>query len=187
MNGHQKQKEESKEMMEEALFALMEEKSYSKITVTEIVERAGVARRTFYRLYDGKDDIINSYFNKLGIVYRSRYAALKDYDLERIAEDFFVFWYQYRNILLLLHRSGQDSMIYYGISRVSVDVVKNRIKNKDLREVFGLQYFISYSTGGFINLLLQWISDGMRESPEQYAKTVSKAILFFIGKTLSVV
>lgn len=78
-------------------------------------------------------------------------------------------------------------MIYYGISRGSVDVVKSRIKNKDLQEVFGLQYFISYSTGGFINLLFQWISDGMRESPEQYAKTVSKAILFFIGKTLSVV
>lgn len=67
MNGHQKQKEESKEMIEEALFALMQEKSYSKIAVTEIVERAGVARRTFYRLYDGKDDVINSYFNKLGM------------------------------------------------------------------------------------------------------------------------
>ena len=53
MNGHEKQKEQSRQMIENALFELLEEKEYSAISVSEIVKRADVARRTFYRLYDG--------------------------------------------------------------------------------------------------------------------------------------
>ena len=65
MNGHQKQKEQSGRMIEGALLELMEEKSYAQITVSEIVKRADVSRRTFYRLYGEKDEVLRCYFNKL--------------------------------------------------------------------------------------------------------------------------
>ena len=58
MNGHQKQREQSGRMIEEALFSLMEKKPYAQITVSGITRRADISRRTFYRLYSGKDEVL---------------------------------------------------------------------------------------------------------------------------------
>lgn len=53
-----------KECMTDALLLLMEHKSYDSITVTDITKKAGVSRMAFYRNYEVKDDIIDSYFHK---------------------------------------------------------------------------------------------------------------------------
>lgn len=124
MNGHQKQKEQSGRMIEASLFELMEEKSFAQITVSEIVKRADVARRTFYRLYGGKEEVLRCYFGRLCRDYRRKYPALKGYDISRIAVDYFSFWHQHRDFLLLMQKSGLDDMLYYEISRASAEVVK---------------------------------------------------------------
>lgn len=180
MNGHQRQKEQSAGMIEEALFALMNEKSYAQITVSEIAKKADVARRTFYRLYREKDEVLHCYFGKLCLEYCSKSPVLKNYNLEQIARDYFCFWYQYRDFLLLMYRCGMDEMLYYEISRVSAEVVKSRMEKVKYKNAEGIEYFADYSTGGFILLLRRWIMAGMRETPEQYAGNVSGALLKFI-------
>lgn len=180
MNGHQRQREQSGRMIEEALFELMNEKSYSQITVSEIVKRADVARRTFYRLYKEKDEVLRCYFGKLCQEYRSKTPALKRYDINQIAGEYFSFWYQYKDFLLLMHKCGLDEMLYYEISRASVEVVQNRMESSEDKNSTVIEYFAAYSTGGFILLLQRWIMAEMRETPEQYAKAVSGALLKFI-------
>lgn len=167
-------------MIEEALFSLMKEKEFSHITVSEIVKRADVARRTFYRLYKGKEDVLHGYFTELSKNYGREYPALQYYDIRQIAIDYFGFWYQYRELLLLIHECGMDEVLYYEISRVSTEIVKNRIGDKAYKEEKGLGYWADYSTGGFILLLHRYISDGMAMPPKQYAELVSEAILKFI-------
>lgn len=46
----------------QALFKLMHETEYEKITVTDIAHKAGVGRATFYRYFKRKEDIIIEYF-----------------------------------------------------------------------------------------------------------------------------
>lgn len=41
-----------------ALFELMHEKSFSDITISELIRRAGVARVSFYRNYESKEDVL---------------------------------------------------------------------------------------------------------------------------------
>lgn len=41
----------AKDKLEQAFFELLEEKHYSKIAVSELIEKAGVSRTTFYRHY----------------------------------------------------------------------------------------------------------------------------------------
>lgn len=180
MNGHQKQKEQSGRMIEGALFELMKEKNYAQITVSEIVKRADISRRTFYRLYKEKGEILHRYFGKLCHEYCSRSPVLKNYDIDQIAQEYFCFWYRYRDLLLLMRKSRMDEILYYEISRVSVAVVKSRIKEREYNNIGGIEYFADYSTGGFILLLQRWIVTGMQEAPEQYAKDVSEALLKFI-------
>lgn len=49
----------------DALLTLMEEKSYEDISVSELAERAQYDRRTFYRYFKSKDDILCLYYAEL--------------------------------------------------------------------------------------------------------------------------
>ena len=48
----------------EALMLLLNEKPYSKISVSDITKKAGIARQTFYRNYNSKDDIVSEHLMK---------------------------------------------------------------------------------------------------------------------------
>ena len=45
-----------------ALLELMAKKDFSKISITEIVQKAGVSRVTYYRHFDSKEDVLLTYF-----------------------------------------------------------------------------------------------------------------------------
>ena len=51
----------SRSMLQGALVDLLKEKRYQKITITEIIERAGLTRPTFYAHSETKDDLLPSY------------------------------------------------------------------------------------------------------------------------------
>ena len=48
----------TKESIVTAVVLLCAEKPFEKITVTEIVRKAGVSRTAFYRNYDSKEDVL---------------------------------------------------------------------------------------------------------------------------------
>ena len=50
----------SKSQIQSALFDLMDRIPYEKITVKEILYESKVARKTFYRNFDSKDDVLDS-------------------------------------------------------------------------------------------------------------------------------
>ena len=79
-----------------------------------------------------------------------------------------------------MDQSGLGEMVYYEISRVSEEIVKKRIGSEKVRNGQDVRFFAYYSVGGFILLLQHWIIDGMRETPEQYAQQVSRAILKYM-------
>lgn len=179
-NGHQRLKEASRRRIEDALFALMQEKAFPQITVSQIAAHADVARRTFYRLYQNKEDVICQYLRRICMEYQQSHAVLNHYDIRRIAEEYFCFWYQYKELILLLIDSGLEGMLYDEMRHASLEVVGNRIASEDLKDFQNLDCFADYSAGGFINLLRRWALDGMQGSPEQYAEKVSEAILSVI-------
>lgn len=50
-----------------ALFKLMERKTYESISITEITNKAGVGRISFYRNFDSKEDIVKKWIHtKIG-------------------------------------------------------------------------------------------------------------------------
>ena len=183
MRGHERLKEQSRKMIEDALLELMGEKEFARITISEIAKRADVARRTFYRLYRKKEDVLSGYLEKLCLDYKERYGALSRYDVLRISMEFFEFWYGHREVLLLLHRRGLDEMVYGEIGRSSLDVVRNRMAGgmgKGMGKAEELEYFAVYSAGGFANLLRRWVDEGMRGTPEEYGREAGNALGQFL-------
>lgn len=58
MNLHEEEHQVIIASVEEALAALIDKKDFSEITISELVKKAGIARSTFYRNYESKEDII---------------------------------------------------------------------------------------------------------------------------------
>lgn len=47
-----------KESITKSLLNLMHQKSFSEISISELIRNAGVARVSFYRNYDSKEDVL---------------------------------------------------------------------------------------------------------------------------------
>lgn len=55
----------SQHMIADALLSLMKRKQFQQITVTEICEEAAIGRKTFYRNFELKEDVIDFMLDKL--------------------------------------------------------------------------------------------------------------------------
>ena len=52
----------TRESLEISLLQLLEKKELAKITISELVNRAGVSRASFYRNYNSKEEILEELF-----------------------------------------------------------------------------------------------------------------------------
>ncbi len=67
----------------QALFKLMSEYRYDKISVTDIARKAGVGRATFYRYFKSKEDVILFYF-----AHNTRLFVRGQHYMPRCKEDY---------------------------------------------------------------------------------------------------
>ncbi|MEP6986794.1 MAG: TetR/AcrR family transcriptional regulator [Chloroflexota bacterium] len=62
----------TRKIIQEALINLTVEKGYNRISVQNIVDRAGINRSTFYRHYLDKDDLLSKYMDDVtGVIFQN--------------------------------------------------------------------------------------------------------------------
>ena len=76
------------------------------ITITRIVQRAGVARCTFYRSFASKADVLGAYFERLVDDYTHDTAPVVPGSTHDIALAHFTFWAARLDFLKVLARNG---------------------------------------------------------------------------------
>ena len=66
-----------------ALFKLMNEYDYTKISVSDIAQKAGIGRATFYRYFKSKEEVIIYYFQ-----HHTREFVFNQHFYPRCREDY---------------------------------------------------------------------------------------------------
>ena len=170
-----KRSQTSASMLYEALMECIREKGYDKISVTELVARAGVGRSTFYRNFDEISDIL--YWK----CDRQFAELLQDYDRIRssagnplgLLEHVFSYWMERSEILETLLSINRIDIIYDCFSKNSVFVTEAMQRQYQLSEV-ECEYFIYIRIGVFVGAMHTWLKGGRKETAQQLSQILAR-------------
>lgn len=152
----------SRQRLAEALLTVMELYDYREITVTQIAQEAGLSRKTFYRLFRDKDQVLDLVFEGL---FQECFARIKSLELRHywdVVQVFFDFWEERRELLALLGKNKLLPRVFERSCQYATEVFAF-VRSRERAEVstFPLPYLLAYSVGGMHSMLLKWAEDGM--------------------------
>ena len=125
-----KQSEKSKLWMEEALLQLMEKKEFATITVTDICEKAGISRLTFYRNFEVKEDILRFHFDKVFQEYIGKFDEGIT-NIEEAITSCFDVWFELREEIKRIVDSNLALLMYEPFSKYTQIVLSKNEKYKN--------------------------------------------------------
>jgi AcrR family transcriptional regulator len=153
----------------QALMSLLDEKSYSRISISDITKKAGVARTSFYRHYQSKDDILLHHIRVVsGSLLRQMVENAGCSPVE-ILTLFFRSVAEHQDIIKKLF---QDDFRFLWNSfadaheKFLLAISKNALSPE---ENLRFQYALQYQFGGYNRLLLYWLKNDMALPPEEIA------------------
>lgn len=154
--------EESKKKFVGALLELMKVYPYGDITVTQLSQEADLSRKTFYRLFGDKDDILTLLFDGL---YLECFMQIRQQNVKRyweLVQLYFDFWQGRKEILFLLSRSGLLPRMFEYVYRHGESVFA-AVRTEETAKEFApsLPYLLAYSIGGMHSMLMKWVESGM--------------------------
>lgn len=154
-----------KECIADALFILLRTKSIESITVREITELANVSRITYYRNFTSKENVIEFKLDKLMTEWIEKQPQKESVSAHELSIRFFQFFYSIRDIVQTLIRANLSLLL---LNRLILKF--NDINIADSSEYYR-QIFISF---GLCGIILSWMDTGMKESPEEMGRIISR-------------
>ena len=167
-----------KECMADALLRAMKEKSFEKITVTEITEAAGVNRSTWFRNFESKDEALTFKLVLLWYQWAGEHGMrdCRRYTAENV-EDFFAFNASIQPVLETIYHAEQLPCVYDAFCHVMS--AKSETTPAQAYEA----RFYSY---GLFGLLDEWIGRGFCETPQQLAEMLREMMPASTQQTLMI-
>lgn len=157
----------------QALFKLMDSYEYEKISVTDIAQKAGVGRATFYRYFKRKEDVLIYYMehNTKDFIFNQRYYPRCKEDHIKIVTNVFI-------------KFKENTEPFKLIRKAHLEYIYLDYLNKMLTKTFQNDYPQSNSykpylyAGMIFNVSMAWLDNGCKEPAETLAETVVDAIYF---------
>lgn len=155
----------------QALFKLMSEHVYEKITVTDIVKKAGVGRATFYRHFKTKEDVLIYYFVRATKAFESeqRYYPRCKEDYIDIVKRVFTLFKQQKEQLKLLHRAHLDYLY--------LDYLNDNFSKMFEATFPGENKFKPLLYAGMLyNISMSWLDEDCKTSVDDLSNLIIDAI-----------
>ena len=146
----------SQHMIADALFRLMKRKLFQQISVTEICEEAAIGRKTFYRNFELREDVIDFQLDLMLEDYKTELAALS---FEQYLHHHFAFIQENADCFIALYQSGLSMLANKKFSALLPETMP--VWSADPIEQ---EYRCAYIISGIEAIQRVWISRGCRET-----------------------
>ncbi|HUM82663.1 MAG TPA: TetR/AcrR family transcriptional regulator [Lachnospiraceae bacterium] len=150
MNQHGEEHQVVVASVREALFALMEKKEYSGITVCELCRKAGIARSTFYRNYDSKDSVLRASMQDVFLEFDRQYfpETLDDRYKEKYIREVTEYVARYQKRLKCISRANLSNIYLEEFNRHLLNTYRRGLEHQDkirIYSVAGAQYNLIFN------------------------------------------
>ena len=173
MKGITMIKNTTKECLFTALMLLMEQKSYDKITVTDITRKAGVSRMSFYRCYCTKEDVLLDAADRLLDEFQTELEMCSSIEPEDFAKRYFQKLQKNKNLIKGIEKAGCDEKLFSIELKYNKLIMEKKIKSRPLSiEDTMLLY---YHTGGIHEMIKYWCYLDFDIPIEEILQVMSKA------------
>lgn len=158
---------QSQHMIADALFSLMKRKPFQQITVTEICEEAAIGRKTFYRNFDMKEDVVDFKLDILCDRYKSEIMGMTtDAQLRHHLE----FTRKNADCFIALYNNGFHQTVKDKFAIILPDTMP-RWTNNPVEQ----QYRSAYIISGIEAIQRVWVERGFAESIDEIIEMVQRA------------
>lgn len=166
-------KKDIKKALAQSLKDLVDRMPFEKITIKEIADGAGVIRVTFYNHFQDKYDLLawivrRDIFNPVKILLSNlmyRQALILIFTNLRRDRDF------YMRIEKIEGQNSFSQIVVECAEKLILDLLRERGIDEDLKisPQMTPEYISRYYANSMCYILLDWIRNGMTESPEEMA------------------
>lgn len=165
----------TRQLIREALLTLMAQKQPDRITVTDVVEKAGINRGTFYKHYANVSDL---YENTADELLRELVKMLVKENYETSPDMY--------EMMLTTIRDNRDLRSFIqsadglnSIAQKAVEYVRTPVVKKMLRDYKGLsqedaEYIFDYQAGGIVEVVKLWISRDFRDPVPEICELIDR-------------
>lgn len=169
----------SKKIITEVLLQLMTHYSYDEITVKHILLEAGISRKTFYRNFSSKDDVLNSYIDSVIHNYIVTLSEDVSYSLFKMLDTIFYFCEKYKAFLFILRDNG---LLYLLLRKLNSQIFAEHLEINRYNTVIqnkypASEYIISFNIGAIWNIIVKWLENDMNDSVDD----IKKAIVYYLS------
>ncbi|MFA9413536.1 MULTISPECIES: TetR/AcrR family transcriptional regulator [unclassified Streptococcus] len=153
----------TKEAIETALLLLLEQKSLKKIAITELVERAGVARNSFYRNYSSKENVLR-------VMLKERFAQLASTNVAKFQEN------RQAGLLGLFQFIAADFRFYQLLLAEGLrELEAYRYQPIAFEEPDQQTYYRNrFVAAGITRVICDWLGEKNPQSPEDMAEQLNR-------------
>ncbi len=147
-----------KRQITNVVISLLKEKKLEEISVKEVVEKAQVARASFYRNYSSISDVLQKYDAFLVQEWGNEFESDPSSSVENVFVSLFLFYQRHSEFYLLLYRCGLTECMLHTI----LSITGPREEMED--SVAFQQSFFSY---GLYGILVEWMKREMKGTKEE--------------------
>ena len=163
----------TREAIQTALLLLMEEKEFKKISITELVSRAGVSRQSFYRNYNSKEDIVIEIENAIVTSFENSMDAPQyKGNLTLWFRDLFTIFSEKKNEMYTLYKAGMLNMALTRIPRL----IEDRFSEGGVDN----HYVVLGIVGAVCSIGTEWFASGMNDEPDEMARICTDFVMHHV-------
>lgn len=156
---------------------LFKGKDYEKITVKELIERAEISKKTFYRYYSSIDNLFSEIQDKITNEYIQKFSLLSfPEDLKNIINTFIDFSEIYGNahdkIII-------DSKNDYVLQKMINNIIKKTWEKSEFfkeKEPYLRNIILSFVFSSILGSYKQWINDRKKIPLQNFIETIESLI-----------